>query len=73
LGQKLKPGDEKYQEIVEIKGGENFDIDVSKLEPGDEIECPSDKNMHIEKNSDGSIKLKKKTHDTKPFLGKCST
>lgn len=57
----LLPSDEDYYKIVTIHSIEKYDIDCTQLNIGDKVQCPSDKDMMVQKADQGMILILKKS------------
>ena len=56
-----------YNDIVHSFNSCSYTIHAEKLKSGDSVQCPYDKDMQIQKNSDGTVMVKKKCFKKSPF------
>lgn len=59
--------DKNHDELVTRVDDKHLEYDTTKLNPGESIQCPDDKDTKIIKNEDGTISISKNCYSKKCF------
>ncbi len=63
----IKTDDPKFKEIINEIDDREYEVDTTKMPPGESIACKEDKDMTITKQGDGTVLLNKKAFSSKCF------
>ena len=65
--EKIDKSNPKYADIVDDYNKNEYDIDSNKMLPEQQIICPHDTDMLIQKNADGTVSVIKKSFSKNVF------